>query len=124
MSKKPVIVTIDDDIDIQTILKATLSGNCTVIDFDQPDTALLALTLGLRADLLIMDIHFAGGANGIGFVNKLKKHPALAKTRVLFLSGDVNLRDICEATGAAGYLEKPCSSEDIRAAVETILKSG
>jgi DNA-binding NtrC family response regulator len=120
---KSTVIIIEDDLDVREIVQQALQDDYILLSFDDVDTAWNMLQKGLRADLILMDIHFGRGSSGIGFANRLKKDHRLAKMRVVLLSGDTNLPELSEALAAAGFVAKPCDVKDIQAAVATALET-
>lgn len=81
----------------------------------------IAKTREHRPDVVLMDIRMPG-TNGIEATRHIRADPVLSATRVLILTTFDDDDEILEAIhlGAAGYLLKDTSSDDLRAAIHTV----
>lgn len=120
--EQATIVLIEDEDTLRGAVEQGLQGSYAVVAFEGAESALKALRGGLTPDLLIIDVHLYG-MSGLRFVNLLRQDPRLAKTRILLMSGDVNVSDISTLMQANAYLQKPCTLEQIQDAVRAALKT-
>ncbi len=117
------VLIIDDDPDVQNVLKATLCAHGFVAD---------AVTSGEEAfdylrdegsvDLLVLDFHLPG-MTGVEFCRRLRRDARCRKLPVLFLSARSSQREILEAftAGADDYVSKPFRARELGARIMCLL---
>jgi len=85
----------------------------------------LSLLEAFKPDLVLTDIHM-DPMDGLEFVRQLRQlpHPALRKTRVIFMSADASSGTLAEALplGTSGYIVKPPRPETLQAKLELALR--
>ena len=116
---KPVILIIDDDDQIRTLLTRLLSAEneCTAVESAE---RALAILVEKRFDLVISDINMAG-ISGLELVPLVLKRNADAV--VIMVSGQQTIDYAIEAmrVGAFDYITKPVNIDHIEAAVRRAL---
>lgn len=123
MAATPSILIIDDEEEMCWALEKALREEryTTISAQNGPDG--LAAVAGQEIDLVLLDIRMPGvdGLTVLGQIQKLK--PGLP---VLIMTGYSSLPIALEAIqrGATGYLTKPISLPDLKAAVEKALSPG
>ncbi|MCI0708360.1 MAG: response regulator [Ignavibacteriae bacterium] len=75
-----------------------------------------------KPDLILSDVRMPD-MNGFDFLDSLKKLPAIASTPVVFLSAvdDFHARKVARELGAADYILKPISEQDMLSTLEKYL---
>jgi DNA-binding response OmpR family regulator len=117
-----VVLLVDDDEDLLIALAAPLrrQGFDVVVATD----AVTAVSTAVKQppDVVVMDIGLPGG-DGMMVMRRLHSLPQLAGVPVIMLSGrdPEKHRDDALAAGAAAYLAKPVTPEDLMTAVVTAL---
>jgi DNA-binding NarL/FixJ family response regulator len=121
MIKRGRVLLADDHALILTGTRALLDAQYEVVGQFGDGQSLVAAALRLRPDLTILDISMPV-MNGIDAARQIRKEWPDAK--LLFVSmhsTPVYLREAMDA-GAAGYVIKSAANEELRVAVEKILK--
>lgn len=84
----------------------------------------LELIRGKKPDVVLHDVVLPDGS-GLDFCRRIKSDPAMADTRILFLSG-VKVQPEDKAAGlragADGYLLKPVQNDELLAQIEAVLR--
>lgn len=86
----------------------------------QPDEA-LAAAVALRPDVVLLDIGL-GEEDGVGLLSLLSERLPHARVLVLSMFADAETVRQALLAGAAGYLVKGASVDDLRAAIEAVLR--
>lgn len=84
----PVVVVIDDDPNIQSLLVRMLQmhGFLPVLATDLP--TLMTVTETHRVDAFLLDLHLSKGQSGLVLLEFLRAHPAHHDTPVLVFTGE------------------------------------
>jgi EAL domain-containing protein (putative c-di-GMP-specific phosphodiesterase class I) len=116
-----LVLLIDDDFAVRAGVAAALErdGRTVLACSDLESAQVLIESLPIRA--AIADVRLSGqfAFEGLEFVDYVnEKQPS---TRVVLISGDASkeLRSEAAARGAVAFLQKPCSVDDIEAAIAT-----
>lgn len=74
-------------------------------------------------DLILLDIHMPE-MNGYEIIRYIKAHPAYREIPVIFLTAEYGRKSELEGfrLGAADYIKKPASPEDMLSRIEKILR--
>lgn len=110
------ILHVEDDQDTRTLVAFLLkSEGWEVVSVDNASSAIELATAG-GFDLYLLDNRIEGDSENALCVHLRKLHP---QTPVLFYSGAVFPADIesALASGAQGYLQKPCAPEQLVAEI-------
>ncbi len=114
MTAQRRILIVDDDIDIATMLKLSLSQQGHEVYLHHSAKGALEAAKACSAELALLDIMLG---DGIGFqvARSIRKDPMLYKTPILFQSVLDEQRDIEHALveGGDGYLTKPYSLSNL-----------
>lgn len=121
MTPKKVLV-IDDDPIARQILNAVLKKRGVEVLMAADAMSALTLAQKHRPDLIILDLGLPAGG-GYSVLKRLQMFPALSTIPVLVISGldRAENEPLAMAAGAAGYIEKPATPEQLTAAVERFL---
>ena len=112
------ILHVEDDTDTRELVAFVLeSEGWEVVSVDNADSALTLIDAG-GFDLYLIDNWIGGDSSG-GLCRRMRA--ADSHTPILFYSDAVYPADIemARSAGAQGYLQKPCSPEEL---IEEILK--
>jgi two-component SAPR family response regulator len=122
MSVKPLIVSIDDELNILKLVKLVLEPLYTVLTFSDTRAALKTLQVS-RPDLILCDINMPS-VDGFELHTMLRDHDTLRSVPFIYLTAlsdrDNFRRGMMQ--GADDYLYKPFSPDELREAVMTRLK--
>ena len=117
----PLVIVADDHSVVLAGIRTLLSDFCEVVETVSDGRALVDAALRWRPDLIVLDISMPL-LNGIDAARQIKK--AWPDAKLLFLSmhgSPVYLREALHA-GGNGYLLKSSAAEELRPAIETVLR--
>lgn len=123
MPMKKRIFVVDDERDIQEILKVNLSlQNLDVTAFSSGEEALDALKNGLP-DLILLDV-MMDGMDGFEFCKTLRANDAYRDIPIIFLSARTEEFDrvLGLELGGDDYIAKPFSVKEVSARVKAVLR--
>ncbi len=123
MPTKKKIFVVDDEKDIQEILKVNLSlQNLDVATFSSGEEALAALKNGLP-DLILLDV-MMDGMDGFEFCKTLRANDAYRDIPIIFLSARTEEFDrvLGLELGGDDYIPKPFSVKEVSARVKAVLR--
>jgi two-component system, cell cycle response regulator len=120
--QKPLILVVEDDEDARMVLTELLRPRYDVDSVGDGETA-LKRAAELNPDLVLLDL-FLPGMDGFGALTGLRRNSKTADTPVIFLSaqGDAETKSQGLSLGAADYLAKPFSEQELMARVDRTLK--
>ncbi|MBC7629353.1 two-component system response regulator [Ferruginibacter sp.] len=116
LTKKPVILLIDDDKDLLELMKRKLIKEGCVVNISQNGAKINEIIADQTPDCILLDIHMIG-VNGSDICKKLKSEDQTSNIPILLLSANHNIEKIAVICGADGYISKPM---DISLFVEKI----
>ncbi len=115
------IMLVEDDHTMRSLLKTLLEMEGFEVIFGPGQaTALLEDLHKHKPDLLVMDVHLAGGINGIDLLDSIRQDNELKHTRVVMTSG-MNYDEAALAAGADGFLQKPYMVDDLLRLLRDVL---
>ncbi|HFC10022.1 MAG TPA: response regulator [Chloroflexi bacterium] len=107
------IMLVEDDHTMRSLLKTLLEMEGFEVIFGPGHAdALLEALRAAKPALLVMDVHLAGGINGIDLLDSIRQDKELQHTRVVITSG-MNYDEAALAAGADGFLQKPYMVDDL-----------
>ena len=120
---KPTILVIDDDPDLQKLIRTYLSMEGFI-----PRAALKGadIVIALRQppppDLILLDVQLPD-ANGFEILAKFRLHPVLKNMPVIMLTAEASREAVLKGLrgGANGYVTKPFEADLLINAVKTVL---
>ena len=120
--QKPLILVVEDDEDARMVLTELLRPRYDVDSVGDGESA-LKRAAELNPDLVLLDL-FLPGMDGFGALTGLRRNSKTADTPVIFLSaqGDAETKSQGLSLGAADYLAKPFSEQELMARVDRTLK--
>jgi diguanylate cyclase (GGDEF)-like protein len=119
---RALILVVEDDEDARMVLTELLRPRYDVDAVGDGETA-LKRAAELKPDLVLLDL-FLPGMDGFGALTGLRRNSKTADTPVIFLSaqGDAETKSQGLSLGAADYLAKPFSEQELMARVDRTLK--
>ncbi|MDZ4180187.1 MAG: response regulator [Coriobacteriia bacterium] len=122
MTDNGLILTIDDEHDITEMIALMLStSGYRVIEAQSVFEGMKALA-DCTPDVILLDVMMPG-VDGIRFCETLRSNPATAHVPVIFVSalGKEADRVVAREAGAAAYVTKPFTSEQLIGAIRAIV---
>jgi CheY-like chemotaxis protein len=105
------VLVIDDNVDLLRLLKRYLEGTLyTFVGVSDPEEALL-LAAEMLPRIIVMDVMLPG-IDGWELLGRLRAHPKLQNVLIVVCT-ILPQEQLALALGAAGFLRKPVSREDI-----------
>lgn len=121
-SKKPMVLLVDDDIDVLGAQSRFLRLND--IDVIVAESAVTALQKLLQSeiDVIVTDLRMPNGS-GIEFAQQARLSRPLVP--IIFFSGYAEVRDVVSAMklGAVEFLEKPVDPEELLETIDSLQQS-
>ena len=120
--ERPLILVVEDDEDARMVLTELLRPRYDVDAVGDGETA-IQRAAELNPDLVLLDL-FLPGMDGFGALTGLRRNAKTADLPVIFLSaqGDAETKSQGLSLGAADYLAKPFSEQELMARVDRTLK--
>lgn len=116
MKKEALILVLDDDPDICTMITMMLKYNgYAAADANNEEDAIKILH-AKHIDLVIMDM-LLSGVNGTDVCRRLKQDKKTSSIPVLMFSAHPNAKGACFAAGADDFIAKPFEMNDIMAKI-------
>jgi CheY-like chemotaxis protein len=117
------ILIVEDDTDLQLLLKNILRREYDVLMADNGLEALKVLENDPKPDLIIADIMMPI-LDGLTMVDAVKKHKETRDIPVIFLTAKSTPKDVIEgiSAGAKFYITKPFKIDDLQTKIKKILK--
>jgi len=119
------VLLVEDDAEVRAVMRRFLeSFGCVVSEAPSAEQALLAIGAGLRFDLLLTDIALGPGLRGSELAARVQEH--LPEAAIVLMSG--YSAELLEADSGSPpeweLLRKPCSREELGAAIGRVLDAG
>lgn len=111
MTKRKLILIIEDQSDIRKLIRMTLElGDSEIHEAENGESGWHMVT-ALRPDLVLLDVMMPGSLDGYQVCQKIRMDPALSKTPVVLLTarGQQSDFDMGRKVGVDAYLTKPFS---------------
>lgn len=117
------IVTVDDDVDFQAILREWLVPRYDTVSLPNGENLIEELIL-IEPDLVLLDVSMPG-PDGFTLCERIRSEPRLRELPVLFLtSSDKNSDFIANLdSGGTAYLTKPVTRGRLERVIEEYLPS-
>jgi CheY-like chemotaxis protein len=118
------ILIVDDEPDTRALMRAMLAGlssPCEIIEAYGGKHALQVIA-ALKPDLVLLDI-IMPDMDGLGVLMELKRDPATRNTKVVLVTARAEERMVQTGLvmGAADYISKPFTQEQLVSLVERLL---
>lgn len=119
------ILIVEDDKDLNSLLKFTLeaSGTCQVESLFTTTDALDRI-ISFSPHLVILDVMLPGGGDGLGVLQRVRSDPRTQTTPVILLTARSQESDRIDGfeRGADDYISKPFSPKELLLRVQAILR--
>jgi DNA-binding response OmpR family regulator len=128
MKENPLVLVIDDDPDILTMIRVMLEYNNYQVVVAENEEETFDQLRNNKVDLVIMDM-LLSGIDGTDICFKIRKDPDAALVPVLMFSAHPHAKEICLASGANDFIAKPFEMQEMLKKVKenienTALKAG
>lgn len=122
-AKENTILIVDDDPELLTLLKASLSKDFNVQTI-RSGAEILSQAENIDAQLILLDVNMPN-IDGFEILRKFKQNPKIADTPIVSYSADGSeaVRDRVFALGAAGFMQKPLNVLTLPNDLKAILAS-
>ena len=119
---RPRILLAEDDVEEREAIAAGLEGDYEVAQVADGEQAIASARLG-APDLLVLDLRLPG-LDGLGVLDTLRGDLQTAELPVILLSGQADDATRVRALdlGAADFVQKPTSLQELRARIERTLR--
>jgi len=110
----PKIMLVEDDHIMRSLLQTLLEMEGFDVVFGAGNAE--ALLQDIRAEkpaLVVMDVHLAGGVNGIDLLDSIRQDPDLQQPPHIVMTSGMDYREASLAAGADGFLQKPYVVDDL-----------
>lgn len=121
MNERPLILVIDDDPDILTMIKVMLEFNDYSVITAENEQQCLDILENNPVNVLIMDM-LLSGKDGTDICRHLKKDPKYSTIPILMFSAHPNAREACLSAGANEFMAKPFEMQEMLKKVEGLAK--
>ena len=123
MSERKVILVVEDQADIRTLIRMTLElGDSEIHEADNGEAG-WHMIKALRPDLILLDVMMPGSLDGYQVCQKVKTEPSLRHIPVILLTarGQRSDFEMGREAGADAYLTKPFSPLELIDTVDSHL---
>lgn len=119
-NKKPVLIIVEDDLDLQQYLKESFESRAVVHVFNDASIALPKLE-ELKPDVIVSDVMMPD-LDGIAFLQKIKKIAALKHIPIILLTAKSRPEERLDGlrAGASDYLTKPFKITELLNSLRTV----
>ncbi|MEO6785327.1 MAG: response regulator [Chthoniobacteraceae bacterium] len=118
---RPKILIVEDEAVIAMEIEMRLAKmGCEIVGNAATGDKALAIAEGSRPDLVLMDINLVGSLDGVETAARLRARFDIPVVFLTAYSDDATIRRAA-VSGPLGYLTKPFSDRDVRAAIEVAL---
>ena len=110
----------DDDEAIRKLFRLHLGEDYEIIDTDDPEQA-LALAMEHKPDAILLDLRMPK-FSGFDLYRTFNSFSQTQLVPIFVVSGElgIEMKDACQALGAAGFFEKPIDFDALRARLATV----
>jgi CheY-like chemotaxis protein len=122
-AKRYRILIVEDDADLQILLRNILKREYDVLIADNGLEALKLLEQQTHPDLIVADIMMPI-LDGLTMVDAIKKHKGTRDIPVIFLTAKSTPKDVIDgiSVGAKFYITKPFKIDDLLSKIKKILR--
>lgn len=116
------LLIVDDNVDAADAISTLLSLNGFDVESAHDPAAAMERAIAFDPDVVLLDIGLPG-MTGFELASKLHAHPAVARAKLIAITGYGQAGDTEHArdVGFDGYLVKPVDMEELRACIDAIL---
>jgi len=120
MSGNPLILVVDDDADLRTLITDFLRANGQRVESAADGVEMDARIAAERPDLIVLDLMMPG-EDGLSILRRVRK-PGGPAVIMLSAMGEDTDRIIGLEVGADDYLPKPCNPRELLARIRAVLR--
>ncbi len=123
-ARSRVAMIVDDDLVLRTIAAEALRAiDFEIVEVDSGEEALASLEQTLP-DLVLLDLHLPG-MDGYAVCKQMRRHPALAETPILIMTGSAEGKASARAfeAGASDFIKKPIDWKLIQHRASTLVEA-
>jgi DNA-binding response OmpR family regulator len=119
--KRPKIIIVDDDFDIQKTLQEVLGNRYEVIQLMRGED-ITELANSFEPDLIVLDVNLPD-ANGFAICKSLRADPELRDIPILFMTSRHGEKDFLHGleSGGDSYITKPFEMSELMERIEYLL---
>ncbi|MEZ6184740.1 MAG: response regulator [Planctomycetota bacterium] len=119
--QQPVVLVVDDNLLVRSMVEATLRRKYSVRAAASVEEA-LERCREATPDLVLLDVHLAGGESGLTICNQIRETVQPAPP-IVFLTGDMDpeLAERCQTAGGRDVLHKPFSPLELLQRIARLL---
>ena len=117
----PVVMVVDDQESYTDMMSRVLIEYGLQVFIANDATQAFGLLDSVTPDLILLDVMMPG-VDGIGFLRRLRADPRLGIVPVLLVTAYLETLERGIAAGAQGYLAKPFTVQQLRAAISGFLE--
>jgi CheY-like chemotaxis protein len=117
------ILIVDDEPNVRRLLRTILSSNFNVVEAEDGKQA-IEIANSQKPDVILMDMMMPK-MDGLTACHLIKNNPATKMIPVIMVSAidfELNIK-LSKQMGAAGYITKPFSSQDLINAIDKVLEN-
>ena len=117
------ILIVDDEPNVRQLLRTILSSNFNVVEAEDGKQA-IEIANSQKPDVILMDMMMPK-MDGLTACHLIKNNPATKMIPVIMVSAigfELNIK-LSKQMGAAGYITKPFSSQDLINAIDKVLEN-
>ena len=122
MKQTPLILVIDDDPDICSMIKLMLEYHGYVVMSSDNESGARSILSDNKVDLIIMDM-LLSGFDGRDFCRQLKAAHETSAIPVLMFSAHPNAKQSCIDAGADDFIGKPFEMQELLGKLRNCLNS-
>ena len=124
ISKKPIVLVVEDNPDVSTFIKDQLEENYQIIQAENGKIG-FGLALEQTPDLILSDVMMPE-MDGIELCNRLKTDQRTSHIPLILLTAKATQGDKLEGlrTGADDYLTKPFHSDELNLRINNLIEKG
>jgi CheY-like chemotaxis protein len=119
MTRTRLVLALDDNQDALRLIERFLTGSQYRLFGLQDPSALINLSENLHPDLILLDVMLPE-VDGWELLGRLREHPRLSKIPVI-VSSILSQEPLAMALGAAAFLRKPVSQEELLQTLDGLL---
>ena len=120
---RPVVFVIDDEAGYTDVIHAVLEEYGLEVHTSNGAFEAVEMMGWITPDLILLDIMMPS-VDGITLLRHLRRDPEKKKVPVLVVSAYPETQEEAEAAGADGFLTKPFSADQLRAAIGEFIQVG
>ena len=122
MKDTPLILVIDDDPDILTMIRVMLEYNDYRVTTSENEEETFALLDKEPVNMVIMDM-LLSGKDGTDICRRIKSNPNHSSLPVMMFSAHPNAREACLAAGANEFIAKPFEMQEMLKKVASLVEN-